>query len=227
MAVQTVFSIQELCDHLCHYISLHATSQEDLKSTALVCQNLCISAQSRIFRHLTGTLDPSQSPRGYMHSSKSRREAAESASCRLAGLRATPHLLGHVRHLTVLAQAGVLKPVLDTGFPLLRKISFNFIDTDLSPDDHDLTRDCVALPLIRELEFMDLRTTTGVRYHHFATLFDTRTQRLDSVALLCIQPTGPPPTASHAFTAVFNAGTIATASDSDSRVNKSRRSVKR
>ncbi|KAJ7488372.1 hypothetical protein FB451DRAFT_1553771 [Mycena latifolia] len=193
MAVQTVFSIQELCDHLCYYISLHSTSQDDLKSTALVCQNLCISAQSRIFRHLT--LDPSQSPRGYVHSSESRREAAESASCRLAGLRATPRLLGHVRHLTVLAQAGVLKPVLDTGFPLLQKISFNFIDTDLSPDDHDLTRDCVALPLICELELMDLRTT-GVRYHHFASLFDTRTQHLDSVALLGIQPTGPPPTAS-------------------------------
>ncbi|KAJ7493807.1 hypothetical protein FB451DRAFT_1387955 [Mycena latifolia] len=57
-ATGMVFCLQELCDQISHHIALHSSSLSDLlvESTALVCQTLCSSVQSQIFRHVG--LDP-------------------------------------------------------------------------------------------------------------------------------------------------------------------------
>ncbi|KAJ7488393.1 hypothetical protein FB451DRAFT_1167825 [Mycena latifolia] len=189
MAGQTVFNIQELCDNIGYYISLHPSSHNDLKSTstALVSRRLSASVQSHIFRHIT--LDPSAGPGPYVHDENLRREVADSASHRLAVLRASPHLVRYVRHLTVLARAGILKPVLDTHFPHLRKISFNFVDTQWLPDDVSFTRDCIALPSIREVELKHLRGP--LQFDQFASLFDGCNNRLDSLAFIGVYPSAP------------------------------------
>ncbi|KAJ7456219.1 hypothetical protein FB451DRAFT_1277249, partial [Mycena latifolia] len=75
----------------------------------------------------------------------------------LCTLTASPHLLRHIRSLSVIGRSEILQVVLDIGFPLLQKISFNFQDLE-GPDDDvfQLTRKCIGLPLIREVEIFNL-----------------------------------------------------------------------
>ncbi|KAJ6533312.1 hypothetical protein DFH09DRAFT_1284470 [Mycena vulgaris] len=55
-----VFSIRELCDKILDHIS-HSHSQDNLKSTTLVCHALGVSAQGQIFRHVILDTTPTSS----------------------------------------------------------------------------------------------------------------------------------------------------------------------
>ncbi|KAJ7488348.1 hypothetical protein FB451DRAFT_735715 [Mycena latifolia] len=187
----TVFGIHELCDHIVHHIALDDSSQGTLKSTALVCQTLCISAQCEIFRHVE--LDVYQLQDGNISSSESATPACILVLGRLSAiLAASPHLLRHVRSLSVLARSEILEPVLSIGFPLLQKIRFNFWGAPQPIDDlFHLTRDCIALPSIREVELANLYK----RRLSMDPLFEARGQYLDSLTFNAVRPLHPISTA--------------------------------
>ncbi|KAJ6562799.1 hypothetical protein DFH09DRAFT_1478870, partial [Mycena vulgaris] len=149
---QPVFDVQELCDHICDDIALLASSYDDLRSTALVCHTLSISAQSRIFRHIS--LEPWELvPRGRqaltLHSAI---RSVISASIRLSAiLSASPRLLRSTHHLSIIALSEVLFPLSSIRFPALRKLRLHFSWTATSDSDaFHLARDFVGLPSIRE-----------------------------------------------------------------------------
>ncbi|KAJ7488370.1 hypothetical protein FB451DRAFT_1227153 [Mycena latifolia] len=189
MAAETVLSIQELCDHIADHISLQPSSCDVLKSAALVCQTLCISAQSHIFRHVI--LPPSH--RGIMSNEESGRKVDASASRCLAILGASPRLSRQVHHLTIPARPEILGRVLDAQFPCLRKLSFNFFNRKWLPvDQSGLIRDCIALPSIREVELTD-RGLCLTDLHFVASLFDKCGPQLYSLAFVGVFAVNFPP----------------------------------
>ncbi|KAJ7488365.1 hypothetical protein FB451DRAFT_1553768 [Mycena latifolia] len=190
MAAEMVLSIQELCDHIADHIALQPSSCDVLKSAALVCQPLCVSAQSHLFRHVL--LPPSQPPGGIMSDEESWRKADASASRCLAILRASPRVSRHVHHLTILARPEILKSVLDARFPYLRKLSFNFNRKWLPVDQSGLIRDCIALPSIREVELTDLGICL-TDLHLVASFFDNCSSQLHSLAFVDFSATNVPP----------------------------------
>ncbi|KAJ7488359.1 hypothetical protein FB451DRAFT_735883 [Mycena latifolia] len=189
MAAETVLSVQELCDHIADHIALQPSSCDVLKSAALVCQTLCISTQSHIFRHVI--LPPSH--RGIMSNEESGRKADASASRCIAILRASPRLSRYVHHLTILARPEILKSVLDARFPYLRKLSFNFNRNWLPVDQSGLIRDCIALPSIREVELADLGICL-TDLHFVASFFDNCSSQLHSLAFVDFSATNVPAT---------------------------------
>ncbi|KAJ7488439.1 hypothetical protein FB451DRAFT_1391371 [Mycena latifolia] len=157
VAAEMVLSIQELCDHIADHIALQPSAFDDLKSAALVCQTLCISAQSHLFRHIL--LAPS-------------RRRGESI--------ASPRLSRHVHHLTILARPEILKPILDARFPCLRKLSFIFVYPKWPADQSGLIRDCISLPSIREVELTDCGDCL-TDLHFVASFFDNPSPQLHSL----------------------------------------------
>ncbi|KAJ7493829.1 hypothetical protein FB451DRAFT_1551167 [Mycena latifolia] len=198
-ATEMVFRLQELCDQIACHIT-HEASREDLKSAALVCHTLCISAQSHIFHHVG--LDPWELPDGDIctHDSETALSAASSASRRLSAiLTASPHLLRHIRHLSVLGRSEILKLVSNLRLPLLRKIEINFQDTPWPDDDAlHLARDLIGLPSVREVEIRELYMRLGMPgdldLKLFPSIFDTCTRDLHSLAFISIIPTSTLPT---------------------------------
>ncbi|KAJ7455796.1 hypothetical protein FB451DRAFT_1373097 [Mycena latifolia] len=194
-----VFQLQELCDQIACHIALHDSSQADLKSTALVCQTLCSSAQSQIFRHVE--LDPWALPQGFMHDVDTALAAGASAARRLSAvLTASPHLLRHIRDLSVLAGSEILEFVSNLRFPLLRKIKIGF--QTIWPDENvlRLSRDLIGLPSIREVEIVDLHIGIDVpddpRLNFFPSLFETCTRDISSLAFISVIPSSALPTTS-------------------------------
>ncbi|KAJ6524868.1 hypothetical protein DFH09DRAFT_1189115 [Mycena vulgaris] len=145
---QTVFDIQELCDHICDEIALLASYYNDLRSTALVCHTLSISAQSQIFRHII--LEPFKLVPRRAQTLHSAIQSVISASIRLSAiLSASPHLLRSAQHLSIIAQSKVLFPLSSIRFPALRKLRFDFSRTAKHDSDaFHLARDFVGLPSI-------------------------------------------------------------------------------
>ncbi|KAJ7488283.1 hypothetical protein FB451DRAFT_1553712 [Mycena latifolia] len=192
-ATETVFGLQELCDHIAYHLSLQKSSRHTLESTALVCQTFRVSAQSQLFRHVD--LDPWAAGGLYKHSSDSALATALTYSHRLSAiLTASPHLLRHIRSLSVLGRSEILQLVLGIGFPLLQKISFNFKDLEGPNDDvFQLTRECIGLPLIREVEIFNLFKREREQPSDLLTsLFESRTRDLDSLAFSLVQLTSVP-----------------------------------
>ncbi|KAJ6576058.1 hypothetical protein DFH09DRAFT_1361671 [Mycena vulgaris] len=182
---RTVFSVRELCDPITEHLTLH----EDLKSAALVCHTLCVSAQSQIFRHVI--LDPWELP-VENHRGEDPLELTLRAFHRLSVLLATsPHLRRFIQHLSVVAKAEILEPLSNIQFPALRKIRFNFDGLNLSDDDvldssdrgvelHvlRLARGFIGLPSIHEVELVDLGE---LPLDSFASLFDTCSPYLEAL----------------------------------------------
>ncbi|KAJ7488396.1 hypothetical protein FB451DRAFT_1529734 [Mycena latifolia] len=188
VAAETVFSIQELCDHIADHIALQPSSCNTLKSAALVCRTL--SAQSHLFRHVLLAL--SQRRGESMYGEESGGKADVSASRCLAILRASPRLSRHVRHLTILAQPDILLRVLDVRFPCLRKLSFKFVYPKWPADQSGLTHDCIALPPIREVELTDCGDCL-TDLHFVASLFDNSSPQLHSLIFSYVRVSPSPP----------------------------------
>ncbi|KAJ7661046.1 hypothetical protein B0H17DRAFT_1212401 [Mycena rosella] len=190
--VETAFSLQEVCDEVTYHIAQDASSRNDLNSTALVCQRLCFSAQSHLFRHII--LDPYQLPAEYLHTPDSALAAAASAFHHLSAvLTSSPHLLRHIRQLSVLAQHETLVLVSRIHFPFLRTIQLDFCDT-LWPDEDalHLARDLIGLPSIREVKVIGGTAPPKL----FPALFETCSRDLHSLAFIRLFPGFPFPTIS-------------------------------
>ncbi|KAJ7668951.1 hypothetical protein B0H17DRAFT_1335844 [Mycena rosella] len=160
MGDATKIVLQELCDQIVHHLTQE--SSRDLQSTALVCDTLCISAQSQIFRHVEP--DACAFPNGFLHDSDSATVDGVSALRRLTAiLTNSPHLLRHIRSLSVLARFEILEFVSSLQFPLLQRITFNFQDTVWPDADvFHLSRGLIELPTLREVKFYGLRAWLGV-----------------------------------------------------------------
>ncbi|KAJ7493822.1 hypothetical protein FB451DRAFT_1491251 [Mycena latifolia] len=143
-AIGMVFHVQELCDQIVYHLMpvLHKSSQADLKSVALVCPTLCIAAQSQIFcdidldpwkllvRRSFGSIPSSEAVLTLVLTS------GVSSGRRLSAvLAASPHLLRHIRHLSVPGRSEILEIVSNMRIPLLRKIKISFGDTPWPSDD--------------------------------------------------------------------------------------------
>ncbi|KAJ6518496.1 hypothetical protein DFH09DRAFT_1194268 [Mycena vulgaris] len=175
---ESVFSTQELCDHIAHHIAVDDSPHDTLKSTALVCQALCISTQSQIFRHVI--LNP-------FHAGADSRnrdfEATVYAVRRLAGIVTTsPHLLRLIHSLNVLADAAVLRPLSGIDFPVLQKIALNFFNGQFpSAGILHFARDFIALPSICEVEIINLTMDQNQGSNVLATLFERCTRELEAI----------------------------------------------
>ncbi|KAJ6486341.1 hypothetical protein DFH09DRAFT_1173822 [Mycena vulgaris] len=181
---QTVFDVQELCDHICDDIALLASSYDDLRSTALVCHTLSISAQSRIFRHIS--LEPWELvPRGRqaLHLAL---QSVVSASIRLAAiLSASPRLLRSTHRLSIIAQSKVLFPLSSIRFPALQKLRLNFSWTATSDSDaFHLARDFVGLPSICDVGLHSLYYNPEPE--RLVAIFDASVPHLNSVTFVAI-----------------------------------------
>ncbi|KAJ6576050.1 hypothetical protein DFH09DRAFT_1150273 [Mycena vulgaris] len=181
VATEAVFCIQELCDQIADHIALSTPSQDDLKSLALVCQALCISSQSQIFRHVI--LNPYELPGSDGVGTRTAPELALSAFHRLSAILATsPHLLRSIHHLSVFAKAEVLEPLSNIRFPALRKIRFDFDFLDLLDEGqlHILhgVRGFIGLPSIHEVELIALGE---LPLDSFASLFETCSPNLKAL----------------------------------------------
>ncbi|KAJ7204597.1 hypothetical protein C8J57DRAFT_1259333 [Mycena rebaudengoi] len=160
-----VFMIEELCDHITNDISLEDSSQADLKSTALVCRTLRYCAQSYLFRHVRLDRDP--------HT----QAATAAASRRLSTiLTESPHLLGAIRQLTILAIPQILEPLISRNiwFPLLQGARLNFWETLMPPDEmhYAFWRASSEISLLQ-----------GVPFERFTSLFDNCSPNLCTLAL--------------------------------------------
>ncbi|KAJ7493817.1 hypothetical protein FB451DRAFT_449225 [Mycena latifolia] len=207
--IQMVFHIQELCDHIARHIALHKSSHDDLKSTALVCQTLCSSAQSQIFRQVS--LDPWEVPggdTGTIYSTSDAVVAGISAARRLSAvLTASPHLLRHIRCLSVLGRLEILELVSNMRIPFLQKIRINFDDTPWSDDTRwsedtrwddevlRVSRDLIGSPSIREVEIHNVFSSAsqGLSLDLFTSLFETRPRDIYSLGFFLVKPTSPLP----------------------------------
>jgi hypothetical protein len=161
----TVFSVQELCDQIASQLAPHPP--DDLKSTALVCHTLAVSAQSQLFRHVILDRDP-----------------LKLAHRLCAILGTSPHLLLAIRSLRIRVQPQVLSLVSGLRLPLLREIRLNFYHIR-SVDAMDAeflrsTRDLIGLPSIREVGLSFLGHQDMDR---FASLFETCTWNLCSLSI--------------------------------------------
>ncbi|KAJ7488317.1 hypothetical protein FB451DRAFT_1529602 [Mycena latifolia] len=127
----------------------------DAAATVFGVQELC---DQIIFRHVE--LDVYQLPNGFMLFAEPALAAATAALRRLSAiLTASLHLLQHIRSLSVLGPSEILEPALSIGFPLLRRLRFNFVDVNrlgINAAVFHLTHDCLALPSIREVELVNL-----------------------------------------------------------------------
>ncbi|KAJ6576162.1 hypothetical protein DFH09DRAFT_1361732 [Mycena vulgaris] len=198
---ESVFGIQELCDQISNHMALHATSHDDLKSTALVCHTLCISAQRQIFRHIN--LDPlPRRASAYSAGSRSTGEsvlgAATSALRRLSAvLTASPHLLRSITSVSILASPEILEPLSSIRFPVIEKISFSFLE--MQPLDDNIirwTRDWIALPSIREVVLIGF--CQKLVMDHISAIFDTCSPNLDALTITVLFTLDPSPaSASH------------------------------
>ncbi|KAJ6524884.1 hypothetical protein DFH09DRAFT_1189142 [Mycena vulgaris] len=189
---QTVFDVQELCDHICDEIALFASSYDDLRSTALVCHTLSISAQSRIFRHII--LEPWQLVPRSGQALDSAIRSVISASIRLSAiLSASPHLLRSTHHLSIMAHSKVLFPLSSIRFPALRKLRLGLSWTPTSDSDaFNLARAFVGLPSIRDVGLHSLYYPMP---EHLTAIFDVSGPHLDSVAFVAIFSRSPLPSA--------------------------------
>ncbi|KAJ6563065.1 hypothetical protein DFH09DRAFT_1159244 [Mycena vulgaris] len=201
---ETVFSIQELCNHLARHIACHKTSYRDLKSAALVCHTLCISAQSQLFRDVIITSTRFSynaedaalemgSPATATERARELRartvrralEAPVAAALRLSAiLTASPHLTLYPRQLTICPAAPVVKSLSSIRFPCLQRIRFDFDMGTIDADVLHITRDFIDLPAIREVEIIHLSMREGIPVDLFRVLFETCTNQLDSLALV-------------------------------------------
>ncbi|KAJ6537488.1 hypothetical protein DFH09DRAFT_1177844 [Mycena vulgaris] len=184
---QTVFDVQELCDHICDNIALLASSYDDLRSTALVCRTLSMSAQSRIFRHII--LEPYLLAPGpaKIRTRDSAIQSVISASIRLSTiLSASPHLLRFTHHLRIRAQSKVLFPLSNIRFPALRKLCLTFSRTATlhDSDAFHLARDFVGLPSIRDVRLVSL--SDNPEPEGLGAIFDMSTPHIDSVTFVSI-----------------------------------------
>ncbi|KAJ6576144.1 hypothetical protein DFH09DRAFT_1150497, partial [Mycena vulgaris] len=172
-AAETFFSIQELCDQFTHHIALNRSSQDDLKSIALVCHTLCNSAQSQIFRHII--LDTP--------------EVALSTVHRLSTiLQNAPQLLRSIHSISVLVTSAILRPLSIIHFPVLRKIRFDFLVTpwEALSDELRFVRDFIGLPSIRDVELANLGMRPDLDQLSF--LLDTCTPHLQSFTAINLFP---------------------------------------
>jgi hypothetical protein len=203
MAAPQTFRIQELCDHIVSYIVLDSNyidilqeatvchvdtavklaSQDVLKSTALVCNTLRISAQAELFHHLI--LNPRDLPGFTVLDPEAALEGATSTLGRLSAITAaSPHLLRLIRSITVLADSQVLKPLCSIQIPLLRKIRLDFSNTQLwDRPVLKFARDLIGLPSIREVELVGTNYGSGRNLDDFASVFETCTGQLCSLSL--------------------------------------------
>ncbi|KAJ6576157.1 hypothetical protein DFH09DRAFT_1078492 [Mycena vulgaris] len=181
---ESVFGIQELCGQTANHMALHATSHDDLKSTALVCHTLRISAQRQIFRHVN--LDPlPRRASAYSAESRSTGESVLGAATlvlrRLSTvLTASPHLLRSITSASILASPEILEPLSSIRFPVIEKISFNFLE--MQPLDDNIirrTRDWIALPSIREMVLTGF--CQKLVMDHISAIFETCSSNLDAL----------------------------------------------
>ncbi|KAJ6524906.1 hypothetical protein DFH09DRAFT_1189195 [Mycena vulgaris] len=164
---QTVFDVQELCDHICDDIALLASSYDDLRSTAL--PYLLAPGPAQI-----GTRD-------------SAIQSVISASIRLSAiLSASPHLLRFTHHLRIRAESKVLFPLSNIRFPALRKLRLTFSRTATlhDSDAFHLARDFVGLPSIRDVRLVSL--SYNPEPEDLAAIFDKSTPHIDSVTFVSI-----------------------------------------
>jgi hypothetical protein len=200
MAAPQTFCIQELCDNIASYIVLNSNyrdilqegtvydvdaavilaSQDTLKSTALVCHTLRMSAQSQLFQHII--LNPQEFP-GFMNvDAKTALDGAISALGRLSAITAaSPHLLRLIRSVSVLAQSAVLEPLWSIQIPLLRRICLDFGDTQRQDRlALEFVRNTISLPSIREVELFG--PNHALNLDDIASLFETCTGQLCSLS---------------------------------------------
>ncbi|KAJ6565200.1 hypothetical protein DFH09DRAFT_1157833 [Mycena vulgaris] len=177
----TVFSIQELCDHIAHQIEDNGLdpSHSDLKSLALVCQTMGIAAQSQIFHHVI--LDPAQLPRRASGETHTPLQVAHT-SLRLSDILATsPRLLSLIRRLSIFANAGILEPLTTIQLPVLQQICVRFAEVPWSGDNViRFTQRLIALPSIREVHVVG-------GWHNYPldlleSLFETCARSLESLS---------------------------------------------
>ncbi|KAJ7251995.1 hypothetical protein C8J57DRAFT_1665586 [Mycena rebaudengoi] len=180
IATDTVFGVQKLCDEVVHHISLHESSQEDLKSMALVSRRLCISAQARLF------LDVNELSYECLLPGELVLTEVTSLFHRLATvLEISPHLAHCIRYLAVLARPELLILVSAIRLSLLQNIHFNFGDTSCVDDEVvRAVQNFIRLPSIRGVHFSGL--SVGIDFAHFESLFDDCSPRLD--VLISLRP---------------------------------------
>ncbi|KAJ6603307.1 hypothetical protein DFH09DRAFT_392936 [Mycena vulgaris] len=205
---ETIFSIQELCDHLAGHIASHPdqTSHCDLKSAALVCQTLCISAQAQLFRHVIITPLQFLSKRNAADAALSNSPATSSvfaarrtpalaaaAAHRLSAVLAgSPHLARYIRQLDVFADPPIVKSVSMIQLPALQKIRVWFNPREPAAEALHFARDLIGLPSIRDVELIDLALPVDLPFELFTSLFDTCTRHLESLTFTHVAlPSGP------------------------------------
>ncbi|KAJ6540130.1 hypothetical protein DFH09DRAFT_1283007 [Mycena vulgaris] len=193
---EAVFSIQELCDELAYHIALEASSRDDLKSAALVCRTLCISAQSQIFRHVI--LDPALLPGAHMPWIGGINPTVPYAIAAfhrlLAAVTSSPHLLRFTRFLDVPVTVGMLEPLSTMRFPVLQTIRLVFGYTLLSAREEDifhLARDFIGLPSIREVA---VAGSLEMGLDLFGFLFEAYNPHLESLTFDQVLPLSALPT---------------------------------
>ncbi|KAJ7822027.1 hypothetical protein B0H13DRAFT_362956 [Mycena leptocephala] len=193
-----LFYVQELCDRIVSHVKLDESSQDDLKSLALVSQTLCSSAQAQIFRHVS--LDPWDSEMGKLSTNPGVPRIPISARRLSVILAASPHLLPHIRSLRVLAQIEILELVLKMQLPLVKKIAFNFqVTRGWGSDDRlpRLTGDLIGLPSIREVEICQLSTSFSfLSLKLLPSLFQRCSQDIHTLAFISFSATFAFPTTS-------------------------------
>ncbi|KAJ6514070.1 hypothetical protein DFH09DRAFT_1196860 [Mycena vulgaris] len=178
----TVFGIQELCEELGHHIARNPSSHNDLKSAALVCQTLRISAQSLIFRDIV--IDPLHGHRGPGIPFPTLEPAVAAARRLSAILTASPHLMRSIRSLSVLARSSILESLSSSQFPSLQRIRLDFQVNWMAPDDgaFHLASYFVGLPSLRTVELHTLHTNKELRLNRFTSLFGACTPNLESLS---------------------------------------------
>ncbi|KAJ6492594.1 hypothetical protein DFH09DRAFT_1452827 [Mycena vulgaris] len=180
--VATVTGGSPICDQIADNLALSSSPQDDLKSLALVCHRLCVSAQSQIFCEII--LDPHQHPRlvdGSPHGSLRTIRDVEVSVPRLSDILVTsPHLLGSIQSLSVAATPEVLKPLSTVRFPVLRKIRLNFnFGLGIQADDAlHLVREHIGLPSNQEVKLVQCFTQD---LDALSTLLEASTPELQTV----------------------------------------------
>ncbi|KAJ6540115.1 hypothetical protein DFH09DRAFT_1323137 [Mycena vulgaris] len=185
---ESVFSIQELCDHIAHHIAVDDSPHDTLKSTALVCQTLYIPAQSPTSSSIHSTFPVRIGGIGTVEveavgASWWYFEAIVSRTLRLSGiLVASPHLLRFINSLHLLADTAVLTLLSGTHFPVLRKFGLNFFTRKFpSADVFHFVRDLIALPSMREVDIVQLTKDQNRGSDVLATLFERCTRAWEAV----------------------------------------------
>ncbi|KAJ7458570.1 hypothetical protein FB451DRAFT_1563922 [Mycena latifolia] len=172
--MDTVFSIQELCDHIADCLELST----DLESCALVSRTLTSSAQRHLFRDIVlhGKGLPFDTTYYPSHVNEKHR------STRLyAILEASPHLLPLVRRLRARIEAAVLGPLSKIKFPNLQDLVLhNILGGVIEEKSLAGMAALICLPSIRSVRLLSLRFDN---MHHLRRIFDHSTPRLETLSI--------------------------------------------